>query len=270
MKQLIVLTFALLVFPAIAGGQDLTDIKCVVNPGAAAKAETAVEFGGGKVYFCCKNCAAKFSAKPEDFAVMANHQLVATGQFSQKACPITGRPVGEGIASDVGGVSVGLCCNNCKGKVDGAADVAAKATITFSPAAFAKGFEAAASKTDLDNVMCMMMPEEKVSAESFVEYRGGKVWFCCDDCKDAFAKEPGKFAVMANMQLVQTGQFVQKDCPLTGRAIPEGMTTKVGALDVGVCCNGCKGKVEKAADDKARIEMIFADKGFADHFEAKK
>jgi YHS domain-containing protein len=270
MKQQIVLIVALLFAPAFASGQDLTNIKCPINPKAAVKAETAVDYAGGKVWFCCKNCAGKFTAKPEDFAVMANHQLVATGQYTQKACPITGRPAGEGIASDVGGVSVGLCCKNCKGKVDGAEALADKAAIAFSAEAFAKGFEAAASTPDLSNVTCMMMPEEKVSADSFVEYRGGKVWFCCDDCKEAFSKDTEKFAAMANMQLVQTGQFAQTNCPLTGRDVPEGMTTKVGSLDVGVCCNGCKGKVEKAADDKARVEMVFADKAFADHFAPKK
>ena len=35
----------------------LDDVKCIMNPKAAAKAATGVEFKEGKVFFCCNNCA---------------------------------------------------------------------------------------------------------------------------------------------------------------------------------------------------------------------
>lgn len=32
-----------------------------------------------------------------------------------------------------------------------------------------------------------------VNLNSFVEYQGKKVYFCCDDCKAAFQKDPNKY-----------------------------------------------------------------------------
>jgi len=60
--------------------------------------------------------------------------------MSQKACPLSGGPVKAGTEVDVDGVSVGFCCNNCKGKVEGAGDddkitmVFGNVTKGFAPA----------------------------------------------------------------------------------------------------------------------------------------
>ena len=43
----------------------LDGIKCVMNPKAAAKAASSVDYKGGKVYFCCDNCPKKFDADEE-------------------------------------------------------------------------------------------------------------------------------------------------------------------------------------------------------------
>src|SRR5690242_12403237 len=48
------------------------------------------------------------------------------------------------------------------------------------------------------------------------EYKGAKVYFCCENCPKAFAKDTKKFATRANMQLVQTKQAKEVKCPLTG------------------------------------------------------
>lgn len=117
----------------------LEGIKCIMNPKAAAKAETGVDYKGGKVFFCCMNCPKKFDETKN--AVAANHQLVATKQAKQEKCPLTGRALNAEQKVTVNGAEVTFCCPNCKGKV-------AKATgedqlkLCFSNEAFDKaGFK---------------------------------------------------------------------------------------------------------------------------------
>ena len=95
----------------------LKDVKCPVSAKAINK-DATVEFNGGKVYFCCENCPKAFKADNAKFAAKANHQLVQTGQLVQIACPITGKDVNKDAYSEIEGVKVSYCCNNCKGKVE--------------------------------------------------------------------------------------------------------------------------------------------------------
>ena len=102
-----------------------------------------------------------------------------------------------------------------------------------------------------------------------VDYKGGKVYFCCENCPKAFAKDTAKFATKANQQLVATGQAKQVKCPLTGKDLNPDASTEVGGVKVGFCCNNCKGKVAAATDD-AQAELVFSDAAFAKGFEVKK
>lgn len=117
---------------------DLTDVKCVVAPKAATMSKSA-DYKEAKVYFCCGNCQAKFNAKPEDFATPANHQLVATHQFEQKACPISGKPVDESQSTKVSDVTVKFCCGNCKGAVE-KAESKQQLDMVFGEKPFEKAF----------------------------------------------------------------------------------------------------------------------------------
>ena len=112
----------------------------------AANPEKSAEYKDGKVYFCCGGCAGKFAKTPKKFALKANHQLVATKQYEQKACPISGRDLNPETAVKVGGTEVTFCCNNCKGKVEGADSDEAKLKLVFSDKAFAKAFKKAEEK----------------------------------------------------------------------------------------------------------------------------
>ncbi len=115
------------------------DCKCPVS-GKAVNPSASVDFNGGKVYFCCENCPKAFTANPDKFAAKANLQLVQTGQLTQVACPLTGKPVNPDATVDVGGVKVGLCCKGCLGKVSKASpEDAVKLVFTNT----SKGFKAA-------------------------------------------------------------------------------------------------------------------------------
>lgn len=124
----------------VAGDVDLEGVKCVVAPKAATEGKSA-DYRDAKVYFCCGGCAGKFAADTKKFATKANHQLVATKQFEQKACPFSGGELNPETAVSVAGVKVAFCCNNCKGKVEGAADDEAKVKMVFANKGFEKGFK---------------------------------------------------------------------------------------------------------------------------------
>ena len=57
---------------------------------------------------------------------------MATKQYEQKACPFSGGKLNPETAVSVAGVKVCFCCNNCKGKVEGADDDAAKVKMIFA------------------------------------------------------------------------------------------------------------------------------------------
>lgn len=115
----------------------LDGIKCPVS-GKAVKEDKTVDYKGGKVYFCCENCPKSFDAAKH--GVKANAQLVATGQYTQKACPLSGGKLDTTTTVEVEGAKVNFCCNMCKGKVS-KAEGAAKAELVFADKAFEKGFE---------------------------------------------------------------------------------------------------------------------------------
>jgi len=89
--------------------------KCPVS-GEAANKDHAVDFDGGKVYFCCDKCPKVFAADTKKFAAKAHLQMVATGQLKQTACPFTGKPLNKDQSIEVQGVTVQFCCGNCKKK----------------------------------------------------------------------------------------------------------------------------------------------------------
>ncbi len=94
-----------------------------------------------------------------------------------------------------------------------------------------------------------------------VEYKGGKVYFCCENCPKAFEKDVKKYSTKANHQLVATGQAKQAKCPLSGGKLNAEKTVKVGGVEVQFCCEKCQGAVAKAEGD-AQIELVFSDTAF--------
>ena len=254
-----------------AGGDDLTGIKCVVMGEKAAKKDKAVKYMDGEVYLCCPGCVKKFEKDPSKFEVKADHQLVLTKQYVQKGCPFSGGAVKDGLTVEVGGTNVGFCCEGCQKKVATAKDVAAKASLVFTKAAFEKGFEKKADKeVDLKDVKCFLMPKRPASKDHAVDYRDGKVYFCCKGCPTKFAKDKAKYATLANEQLVSTGQYTQKACPFSGGAVDEEKTVKINGQEVQFCCGNCVKKVNDAGDDKAKAELVFSDKSFEKGFEKAK
>src|SRR4051812_24182804 len=74
--------------------------KCPVS-GKAASKEHAVDYKGGKVYFCCDMCPEAFKKSPDKFAGKAIHQMLETGEAIEVACPLTGKKLDKETAIDV-------------------------------------------------------------------------------------------------------------------------------------------------------------------------
>ncbi len=113
----------------------------------------------------------------------------------------------------------------------------------------------------LEGVKCIVAGNKPANGAKSVEYKGAKVFFCCDGCPEAFKKDTAKFASKANMQLVATGQAKQVACPLSGGKLNDATAIKVGTVEVKFCCEKCQGKA-KDAKDAEQLELIFSDKAF--------
>ena len=125
-------------------------------------------------------------------------------------------------------------------------------------------FSLAGDKAPGKDVKCPVSGKP-IDSSKFVEYNGGKVYFCCPGCPGPFKENTAKYATKANRQLVQTEQMVQVKCPLTGKDTNPATAIDVGGVKVAFCCNNCKGKVAKAEGDE-QLDLVFGDaplkKGF--------
>ena len=122
----------------------------------------------------------------------------------------------------------------------------------------------AADKIKLEGIKCPVSGKAAKDGTE-VDYKGGKVFFCCEGCPKGFADNTAKFATKANHQLVATGQAKQIKCPLTGRDLNPDTAIKAGGASVVFCCNNCKGKAEKLAGDE-QLTALFGDKAFEKAF----
>lgn len=107
---------------AMAEGVSLEGVKCLFAAKNDAKEASSAEWKDGKVYFCCDGCKGKFDKLTQDekdkMAAKANAQLVASKQYEQKACPLSGGDLNKEATVEIGGVKVAFCCNSCKGKAE--------------------------------------------------------------------------------------------------------------------------------------------------------
>ena len=119
----------------------LEGITCPIS-GKKVVAESETKYKDGVVFFCCQNCPKAFEKDTAKFAAKANSQLVATKQYAEVKCPLTGKDLNTATAIKVNGVEVCFCCNSCKGKAT-KAEGAEQIELVFGDKAFEKGFKPA-------------------------------------------------------------------------------------------------------------------------------
>jgi hypothetical protein len=127
----------------------------------------------------------------------------------------------------------------------------------------------AADEVKLDGIKCIMQKDKPAKAEKSVDYKDGKVYFCCDGCPKAFAKDQAKdgekkFSTKANTQLVATGQAKQHKCPISGADLNKDTEITVAGAKVQFCCEKCQGKVQGLKDKPdEQADAVFGEKAFA-------
>lgn len=139
--------------------------------------------------------------------------------------------------------------------------VAASATLALTAA------RAAEEGKEKAEVKCPVSGKP-IDKSHHVAYKDAEVYFCCPNCPKAFEKDTAKYATKANAQLVQTGQYEQAKCPLTGQKLNPEQKLDIAGNEVHFCCGNCKGKVAKA-DDKEKMELVYSDKAFDKAFVKK-
>ena len=133
--------------------------------------------------------------------------------------------------------------------------IGAASVVLFTASLFA------ADAIKLDGIKCVMNARNDAKAGKSVDYKGGQVFFCCDNCPKAFATKIKSgdelVAAKANAQLVATKQAKQSKCPLTGQPCKPAHTVKVaGGATVAFCCPNCKGKVAELEGDKQLLTVL--------------
>ncbi|MEW6757421.1 MAG: YHS domain-containing protein [Acidobacteriota bacterium] len=103
------------------------------------------------------------------------------GGNPQVACPVSGRAVDKAQHLDWQGQRIYFCCGACPGK------------FTADPEAYFSKF--AADGVVLENVqgVCPVSGEALEERGSFVDFKGRRVFFCCDKCIKEFEKDPAKY-----------------------------------------------------------------------------
>lgn len=146
--------------------------------------------------------------------------------------------------------------------------VAAAAALTISATQADEANSAKKEAKEKVKVVCPVSGKPIDKAHSLA-YKKGKVFFCCPNCPKAFKAHTKKYATSANLQLVQTEQYVQTACPVSGRKLNPAQTLTIKGVEIGFCCPNCKGKVAKL-EGKKQVAAVVAEKPFKKAFEPKK
>jgi tetratricopeptide (TPR) repeat protein len=114
-------------------------------------------------------------------------------------------------------------------------------------------------------IMCMMSDQPAFDKYT-MNYKGGKLYFCCDGCQEEFTSGLAKFSAKANHHLLLTKQAKMTKCPFTGRKLNPAFKTVVKGAEVTFCCSGCKAKTLKQKPDD-QVQSIFNNIVFSASFQ---
>ena len=95
--------------------EQIVQIACPIS-GQKLNPETAIDFAGAKVAFCCENCQARGAEAVEAGADKALALLFAKLEKTftlQNKCPVSGRPIDVAQTVSYQDKAVYFCCENC-------------------------------------------------------------------------------------------------------------------------------------------------------------
>ena len=122
-------------------------------------------------------------------------------------------------------------------------------------------------EVSLKGVACVVERSVPADRRFALKYKEGVVYFSSREHTAKYRKTPKKYEAWANFQLFQTGQYVQRACPLSGEKPDEySGVLNVGGVDIELLCPSCA-KEMSGLSFAEQIETLFDEEGFGDgHF----
>lgn len=137
-------------------GQTYPGVKCPVNGRLQCQVRHAVKWREGQVYFSSRAAVDDFRSRnsPADvhkylkpaLILKANHQLVLTGQYTQRRCPITGNFTSDEFQIRIAGVKIYLHDAIAKKRLQEIESTLGRAKLVFADSTFAKTFSKTISR----------------------------------------------------------------------------------------------------------------------------
>jgi len=99
----------------------------------------------------------------------------------QTTCPVMeGQKINKSLYVDYEGKRVYVCCKACVN------------AVTKDPAKYVKKLESEGIAVEKIQTTCPVTGD-KIDKKLFVDYKGKRVYLCCQGCVDGFDKEPDKY-----------------------------------------------------------------------------
>lgn len=231
---------------------------CPVS-GKPIDANTSTDYEGQKVYFCCKDCLAKFKQSPTEYLPALYKQIYP--QQVQITCPVMGEDIDPKIFTDYKGQRIYFCCKACPPK------------FKTNPNKYLPKL----ASCSIEQVHCPVSGDA-INPAVWINHKGKKVYFCCKNCIGKFKAETVKYeaALRPTAGLLAYGKSADDDpvmCPLClSESIHKRSETKAvqeyNGLNYVFCSNSCaeKFKAEPAKRAKAireeTIKRISANRAF--------
>ncbi|MEM8667963.1 MAG: hypothetical protein AAGG48_10630 [Planctomycetota bacterium] len=93
---------------------NLRGIRCVVETDQPIDPEIVIAYKNARLYFSSKSAVEAYLKTPATYEAYANHQVIATKQYEQLACPLSGEePDEDSVTVKIAGVDVQLLCEEC-------------------------------------------------------------------------------------------------------------------------------------------------------------
>ena len=95
-----------------------------------------------------------------------------------------------------------------------------------------------------EQTLCPVMGNP-INKETYIDYQGQRIYFCCAGCDKTFLKDPEKyFSEFAKNNIVL--ENVQETCPMSGAKLKKkDVYTDYNSRRIYFCGNGCKMAFEK-------------------------
>jgi len=172
-----------LVLTGIAQQKPEETVTCPVSGEVMKKSEAkaSYDYKEKTYYFCCESCKEKFMKDPEKYLQKTTGEEKTSGCCPGKetatdlACGIKVKKSEAKVSYEYKGKTYYFCSEECKEK------------FVKDPEKYIKESE--------EQVTCPVTGEivKKSEAGASYEYKGKTYYFCCENCKEKFIKDPEKY-----------------------------------------------------------------------------